>query len=411
MFKKLLTTMLVLALVVTAGSAIAGDASYKVYGKLHTSLNMLNNGDNSQLGASSNSSLFGVKGANELNEDFTLIWQFENDLMMADGSGTVLGTRNTYIGFKHATAGQIRVGKHDTPFKVLGRKVDLFSDQIGDARTLTARGPAHSYASVMSMSPSEYRFTTWDNRLGDVVAWVSPDWSGFGLFLAHMLDQGDRLSTSSDDYSAMTAFSGMASYSKDEIFVGAAYEALSEGFAPYYTASGATSRTFGDAASAIRLAGKYTAEKFVVSGLYQAVSAQALDTSGATPAFEDIKSNVVGFSAQYLAAPKWAIKGTYYTCNEYTDGEDDAATTEMDEGDWTSTMIAIGVDHLVNKHVKVYAQWATVSNGEMTTTALGSNSGFGASVSGSEIMEGTPPVGTGTYENPSGISMGAVVSW
>ena len=184
---KLITLMVLMVTLIT-GSALAG-GDFKVYGKLHSSMNMLNNGDESQIGMTSNTSRFGIKGAQELNDDFSFIWKFESKLNMTDGSGTTLAQRNSYVGSQHAKAGKFLVGTHDTPFKTLGRKVEMFSDELGDFRMLTSRSQLASvpmgYMSeggidVYLASPE----TKWDNRLNEIVAWVSPNWDGFGLFLA-----------------------------------------------------------------------------------------------------------------------------------------------------------------------------------------------------------------------------------
>ena len=51
--KKMLTTLMVLAFALAATSAMAGDMAWSFYGKLHTSINSINDSENSQLGLSS----------------------------------------------------------------------------------------------------------------------------------------------------------------------------------------------------------------------------------------------------------------------------------------------------------------------------------------------------------------------
>jgi hypothetical protein len=60
--KKTLTTLMVLALALVATSAMAGDGAWSFYGKLHTSINMIDDSANSQLGLSSNTSRIGSRG-------------------------------------------------------------------------------------------------------------------------------------------------------------------------------------------------------------------------------------------------------------------------------------------------------------------------------------------------------------
>jgi len=94
LFKKLLLTLSVLML---AGGAFAADSDWSFYGVAHSSINVLNNGEDSQLGLTSNTSRFGFKGTAPLNEDFTAFWQFESLVDFAGNTGeegTVIGTRN-----------------------------------------------------------------------------------------------------------------------------------------------------------------------------------------------------------------------------------------------------------------------------------------------------------------------------
>ena len=56
-------------------------------------------------------------------------------------------------------------------------------------------------------------------------------------------------------------------------------------------------------------------------------------------------------------------------------------------------------------NVLVYAQFATISNGDVTNHILGgAQSGFGGSVIGTYDT-------AGKIQNPSGISLGTVVTW
>ena len=381
--KNLLTTLMVLMIVTVAGAALAGDMDWKFYGKLHTSIDYLDNGTDSGLYMASNTSRFGFKGGTELQENLSFIWQFENSVNMAQKEGFGLADRNTYLGFK-GEFGKIIYGIHDTPFKTLGRKVDLFKDEMGDLRQTTMG---------------------WDRRMQDVVAWVSPDWSGFGIFGAYQLNQE---STLGDD--TMTAYSLMASYSKDAFFVGAAVEGLSETYSAVQDEF-AEDLVYGDAPMGIRLAAKYDAEKFAVTALYQNISNWEGEWNGTE--WDGWDTNTFGLGALFRAGDKWGIKGQYYMVNPFTDAEDDAGTTAIDESDVNGNLIALGVDHYMSKSVRVYFQWAMMGNGENAGFGLGGttidgdrmfNNGHGTYVDPSYDDDGKP-------KNPMGFSVGSVIKF
>lgn len=374
MFKKLLTTTLVLAVLIAAGSAFAGDMDWKFYGKLHSSINMLSNGENSQLGLTSNTSRFGFKGSSAMNADYDLIWQFESVLNIAQNSGTSLGTRNTFVGIANEKLGRIQMGIHDSPFKTLGRKATFFQDEIGDFRQMT--------------------FGT-DSRYDDLLMWISPDWTGFSMFLAYQFDQNSgKLNPyvgTDATFDAETKFSGMASYAKDEFMLGAAMEMWSKGYAATEPGTGGTT-LYGDNPMAMRFVGKYMGDQFGVTGLFQTIKAQYSDLD---KAFVDMKAQTLGFEAMFKANEQWNIKGAYYMADPDTDADND------DYG-----LLAFGVERVFTKNVMWYAQFATLSYGDAADNweLGGPSNGFGSSVAGFENADGT-------FSNPTGFSIGTAVTW
>lgn len=355
MFSKKMITLLVLMIVMVAGAAMAGeDFEYKVYGKLHSSINMMNDSDNSQLSMSSNTSRFGIKGEKELNDNFTFIWQFENTLNMVNGTGT-LTNRNTFLGLK-GDWGMFLYGRHDTPFKTLGRKVTNFFDTVGDFRNMTMG---------------------WDRRVTDVAVYGTPDFDGFTALLAYRMDQN---AMGADD--AATGFSGMASYAKDALYVGVAFEALTGGnYMDDWDNDVNTPDTAGETASGFRGGVKYTTDDFVVTGLFQALS----NINGV----KDLKATTFGGEFLYNFDPKFAAKAGFYMTDPDTDTDDNEYN-----------QLAIGLDHNYCKTVQFYLQYCMVMNGDAATQGVGNFNGFGDTIANA-------PAG----ESPSGISFGMVKKW
>ncbi len=350
MFNKKMILTLVLLTALVAGMAHAGD--YKIYGKLHTSINMVNDSEDSQIGLSSNTSRFGVKGAQELNENFTFIWQFEQGLNIAQKGNDTLANRNSFVGMK-GDWGQVRFGIHDTPFKTLGRKTTFFKDTVGDNRATTMG---------------------WDRRLSDIAAYVSPDFDGFSVFAAYHFDQAAL-----GAMEAMSAFSANAMYNKDGILIGAAIESLSKGFSAYDPVED----TYGESQMGMRFAGKYTAEKFAVSALFQSLS----DVGGVA----DMSATTIGGEAMFQFDPMFAFKVGYFMADPNTDADDDEYN-----------LLAIGVDHTYAKNLTFYIQYAMMMNGDAQGKGIGGN-GFGSSVPYGGVDSDGDMVGG---ESPTGISVG-----
>ena len=367
--KNLLITLMVLLIVLAAGTALAGDMTYKVYGKLHTSLNYVNDGDQTGFTMTSNTSRFGVKGGVELNESVKAIYQFENSLDIANRGGA-LAWRNTFLGIK-GKFGTFLAGIHDTPFKTLGRKVTFFKDQVGDFRTATLG---------------------YDQRLENVIVYVVPKQEKWGGQLAYQLDQNDWQGDGAvDGYSAATALSAMVYFTPGDFFIGAAYENWSKGYFEEFPVDGT------DAASgAVRVAAKWTGEKFAASGLFQTVS-NLWNIDGNT-------GTTFGLEALFKAAEKWHVKGNFYNASAEPDGGESACFSQF----------ALGVDHVFAPSTMFYLQWAMVSNGDMTAAGIGGGdidgdgsrdygNGFGAYYA--------PAITDGTAESPMAISLGVVHSF
>lgn len=374
--KKMLTTLMVLAFALGAMSALAGEMDWSFYGKVHSSVNYLSNGENSQLGLTSNTSRFGFKGSSPMGDNLTFVWQLERGINIAQSSSTELSARDTYIGFKNETVGKVFMGIHDTPHKTLGRKTTYFFDTIGDNRQMT--------------------FGT-DTREGDLLAWMSPDWSGFGLFLAYQFDQDeDRLDPEADadaEFFAETLFSGMATYAKDEFLIGASMIMFGSG----WEATGGPDR--GDAPMVFRLAGKYDAEKFGVAASYLNAGFDGWD--GAE--YQDMTASTLGFEAIFHASEAYDVKGGYYLADPNTDADDD-----------DYNLLTLGIDRNFSKNLQMYVQFAMISNGDFSDATLGGETldglasgtnGFGKQISGWYDED------SGTYENPMGFSWGLAYNW
>ena len=177
MQKKVFILMLAAGLAAPL-AALADTANFSFYGTADVSYDMVNTGDGtttangatavsgvSKRVVSSNVSRFGFKGSEELGDGLSAIWQVEQQINIDDSSnscsttipattipntgGTVpaatvacssnngiFATRNTFAGLKSASFGTVLFGRHDTPYKISTRKLDVFGDNIADNRAL-----------------------------------------------------------------------------------------------------------------------------------------------------------------------------------------------------------------------------------------------------------------------------------
>ncbi len=330
MNKKLLIAAVGAALV--AGPMLAAQAAPTVYGHFHMSLDRYDNGKDATSSGStergvlnSNSSRFGIKGDDDLGGGLKAIYQVESGVFSADeGTGGFGGTlRNTYVGFSGSSWGAVKFGRHDTPVKDLGRALDLFNEEVGDARNITGHGG------------------TFDQRINNMVRYDSADFGGIKFALQY----------STPETSAATRnTSGNVTFSQGPLYLGLGYET--------HAFSTSTKKDEKD----IRLVGKYSMGDLILSALYETMDDLA-GTSGA-----DRKA--WGLGAGFKMANN-LLKFHYYSTDKV-----DGQPTENGAKMW-----ALGVDHNFSKATKVYFDYAKVDNddGTFAFNPSSANGGHGTS--------------------------------
>lgn len=314
----------ILALAVgLAGGLVAQGAfaAASIYGQLNVSLDGLDNGSDSALNISSNSSRIGVKGDIQVGGDLAGIYQVESELRADDSTGGTLATRNTFLGLQGGF-GTARIGKFDTPVKVIGRQVDLFADQVGDARNLTRGAVTNGSATTETQA----RF---DERPNNSIDYTTPEKSGFKGTLQYATNT-DAATTATNDNDLISLG---VNYAQGPVFVGLGYEKAS-------FLSTATTPVAGDDPSVVRLAGYYDLDAWRFTGFWQTVS--GTQTNGNSD--EDVYGLGVRFRND-----AWVYKFQTYQLSADADNKDVG-------------LFALGAEYTLQKGITLYADYATTSN-------------------------------------------------
>ncbi|AQZ95887.1 porin [Halopseudomonas phragmitis] len=291
----------------------AAMADVSIYGRVHVSVDYLDVDRYSETNISSNSSRIGFKGSREL-DSLTAFFQIEQEVNISNsGTNDTFTTRDTFVGLS-GDMGMIRLGRFDTPFKAARGPANLFGDQVGDMRNLTRVGDG--------------RF---DERTDNTVHYQTPKFNGLAANFAYSVHEG---TTNDDDTKDKdNAFSTSLTYAEGPLDAALAYERYNE-----------------DAArgkrNAWRLAAGYKVTDAVkLVGFYQDVNYKAGDS-----VTQDRNSaDVWGLGADFKVAPKTYIRGMWMT-------------RDADLDDTKSNMYAIGVEHRLDSALRVYANYAVVTN-------------------------------------------------
>lgn len=373
MNKKLLAVAVAAALAAPL-AANADSGNVKIYGSMHVSIDSLDgkNAAGTDLdrnwNAASNSSYIGFTGAEDLGNGLKAVWQLEQQVNLGStatgGGNNVWTSRNSFAGLAGGF-GTAVIGTHDTPVKILGRKVDMFGDQIGDSRNLIAVDGAG-----MDLRPS------------NVIAYISPTVSGVHGAIAYVTNVVDAVSSAAVTLAgtvpgalnaattdkSIDAWSGLVIWEGGPAVVGAGYERHNLSRA----ASALNDETI------VRVVGGYSFGDAKITGLFQ----QEKDLLGGT---SDRK--VWGLGAGYKIGAT-TIKGQFYKANELSDCGTDGCGNNTGAKMW-----ALGADYALSKRTTAYAAYARTNNDDAAAY-----SAFGGG-------HGDNP-GTVAGKNPSGFSLG-----
>ena len=321
--KKNIIAMAVAAAVAAPAAAIADTT---LYGKISVSTDFYG-GDNAKSNnytISSNSSRIGIRGTEDIANNLALVYQWEAEMGWGDDSsanGGFGGQRNTFIGFT-GDWGTAIAGRHDTPFKLISRKYDLFGDTIGDSRSIL-RGRNFD--------------ADWEKRTPNTIAYITPNMSGFQAKAAYVSDWSGGTDNDQDAWSLSAGY-GIAGFSID-----AAYEQVNVG---------------SDDLEAWRLGAGYEFDGFKVVALYQDTE---MDFNGNS-------REAWGLGGSYTFGNN-TVKAQWYTA----DSIDNTSSTGAD-------MWAIGYDYKLSKQTSVYAMFAHMSNeSNVCSYTLGGGTGHGKS--------------------------------
>ncbi len=325
-----------------APAAFAATSNVDIYGKVHASVSVFSDQQDAtmnnvhaginDLQFSSNASRIGFKGAEDLGGGLSAIWQIESAVDLDEQTGT-LGKRNSFVGLSGGF-GTALIGNHDTPLKLVGRAVDLFGDTMADSRNVFGN-PEGGYASS-------------DTRAKNVVAYISPDFSGLSFAGAYSTDLGNGVSGADADKAGVYNLS--ATYKNGPLFLGVGY------------GDGDGHENL-DLGAQVRLAAGYTFGNFKIVGQYDMLD----DNSAAV-------GTMPGDYTAYMVGGAYTMGNVVLKAN-YIAGEYDwpAGANSRDPEQWT-----IGADYNMSKRTSVYGLYSSGTNVTMGKGAGSSDQVAGA---------------------------------
>jgi len=338
---------------VFATSAAIADVS--IYGQANVSYDVIDNdGTRDSQGVGSNASRFGLKGSEDLGSGLSAIWQIESQIAIGSGNGgtqnarsaTRLAQRDTFAGLKSDTAGTLRLGRFDTPYKLATRGMDMFHNTIADNRSLMGNGH--------------------DARTSNTVGFNSLNYSGFSVAGSYFGDQGGTapgqnspagLNPGNSINHTNEGASVAAMYDAGPIYATVAYQSMSNELSNGSFNTKAWKGGVG-----------YATDLFALNG-----------------ALENIKnSNGPGSSTAYYLSAKYNVTTDDALKLAFADVSGNAGKANKTG----AQQYTVGFDHKMTKQTTLYALYTRLRNDRNSNYQLGFNS---ASSSTSVAAMGNDP--------------------
>ncbi|TAN76276.1 MAG: porin, partial [Gallionella sp.] len=300
---------------------------------------------------SSQASKIGLRGSESLADGLKAIWQIEQQIDV-DNSGAVgakntFATRNSFVGLSGDGWGTLVLGRHDTPYKLATRKLDVFGDSLADNRSLMGQAGAH------------------DARPTDTVIYTSPAMDGFTVAAAHVAG-AESATLSTDTKGRAWSLAGM--YDKGPLIASLAYQVFDYGSA----GTGQFAGTANTRSKAYKVGGGYKMDALQVNAVYEKTS----DNTGA--GFTDSK----GFKAYYLSG-KYSLGNDAVKLAYTHAGDLNKGTTGTGANQFT-----VGYDHSLSKRTTVYALYTRLDNRAAATYKI---SNAGSTAGGIAVVAGNDP--------------------
>lgn len=339
--------------------AFAATSNVDIYGQLDVSVDRVSGlesttatplQDDNAWRLSSNTSRIGLKGSEDLGGGLAAIWQWENTLAL-DGAG-LGGLRNTFLGLK-GNWGTLLGGTHDTPYKLSTASLDPFADSMGDYNTIIG-----SFAGVNSS----------DLRLGNVLAYISPSFSGLTGAIATSFMKESGAENPLAPNGSPSAWSAMVNYANGPLYLAAGYEKADNQATTIFVPSNLDIRSW-------KLGAGYKFGNFAVNAIYDNIKVSNNTTAS------EAKRSAWGLNGVYNMG-NIALKAGYYNAGKVS-GTGGAPDTG-------ATLWELGADYMLSKRTKLYALYAKVNNDTNGTYSVGgaASAGFGSSGVSSAVSPG-----------------------
>ena len=233
-FKQSLLAAAVAAAVLPTAAFAQSAPSVTLYGTFEMALEANSDGTTNRTAIQNFSSNFGIKGEKQINADVAGIFQMETGFAADDTSQSkTLANRNSFVGVKSKSLGQLIMGTHDMPLKDLKGMVKIALGE-GDVMETIIHGRGSNQSASASIIPpggiaGTGAFGQVHTRKTNVLLYTSPKFSNTVVKFAYSPDEAAKAATgvvpaysqamtgASVEYNDNTWNAGLAYQSQDNV--------------------------------------------------------------------------------------------------------------------------------------------------------------------------------------------------
>lgn len=412
--RKKLIAVVVTGLFTAPAGALAQGTNVTIYGTLNADFERVEAEDSSTSGTnslvrpltpalgvelearnrvSSNSSNIGFRGTEDLGNGLKAIFQCESSTRV-DNGGDGFCTRNTHVGLS-GNWGTAFYGQWDTPFKVIGTRIDAFyATGIADGEAFYGTPGFGVANATVSGTPGALggngvlganANASFERRQGDSVQYWSPSWAGLSLRVGYSANEGK----SSDPPGAAPGvvapveldpytWSASLTYNPGPLLLAVAYERHIDWFGlnavtPNAAAPAANNDSSTD--QGIRATVGYRLGNTTLNVLWERLEYEndggpALVPGTAFPTVEQYERDVWYVSLLHRMG-NWTLRAYYAYADE---GECDLVTgASCDADDTGADGFGIGASYSLSKRTDIYALYTQIDNDDLQAYTFGVN--------------------------------------
>jgi predicted porin len=321
------------ALAATGASFAQSAPEFTWYGRVDLALESNSNGSTNRTAIQNFSSRLGIRGEKKFDTELSGIFQVETGVAPDDTTQSkTLASRNSFVGIKSVSLGQLIIGTHDMPLKSMdGTAYGLWGE--GDLHELIIHGKASKSASNTGAASA---FDNVHTRKTNVLLYTSPKFSDVVVKFAYSPDEASTVTTATAPAYSKPMVGASIEYNNGMFNVGYAYQSQENAIAPTITLGGSSLQ-----------ASKATVGMKL--GMWS-VGAAFSTIDNTAPGASNRKTNNWLLSTAYTMG-KTTLKASYGASGEsFGNAADDL------------TASAIEVDYALDKAFTLYSYYAQINN-------------------------------------------------